>query len=269
MSGQYNAPSVRKAFLMLRLISRSNQGVGISRLASQLNISKGTVHGIIGTLEALGAVIRDPLSKKFTLGPTLFELGKSAYAELDIRDLARPIMTRIMEQTGTSVFVGIQNGPRVTILDVVESNQDLKITAPRGSSLPFMAGALGKVFLTYMDDEEAAAFIRKCELPGFTKHTITHADSYLEQVQTARTRGYSTDDEEYISGVRAVAAPVQGKRGTQYAIWAVGFKTLLTDEKLLELTAAIQKAAKQISRRIQEQPFFAPNRIPDFLSSGS
>jgi len=251
VSGKYNAPSVRKAFLMLRLISRSEQGLGISHLATSLNISKGTVHGIIGSLEQLGALIRDPLSKRYTLGPTLFELGKSAYSELDVRDLARPVMTGLMEQTGTSVFVGIQNGPRVTILDVVESNQDLKITAPRGSSLPVMAGAIGKVFLASLADEKAAVIIKENGLPRYTEHTVTDPEAYLRQVRMTRERGFGDDDEEYIAGVRAAAAPVQGKRGVLYAVWAVGFKSLLTDERMVGLTTAIREAAREISRRIE------------------
>ena len=151
MSGKYQAPSVRKAFLILRLISKEEGGLSISYLANRLEMSKGTVHGIISALVETGALIRDPSSKKYSLGPTLFELGKSAYSELDLREIARPVMKTLMQRTGTSVFMGIPNGRRVSILDVMESNNDLKITAPRGSTIPFMAGAIGKVFLAAMD----------------------------------------------------------------------------------------------------------------------
>ena len=257
MPRKYQAPSVRKAFLMLRLVSKAKTGLGISALANRLEISKGTVHGIISSLEDLGALIRDPASKKYTLGPTLFELGKSAYSELDMRDLARPIMEELMENTRTSVFVGIQNQQRITILDVVDSNRSLKITAPRGSTIPFLAGAIGKILLADMDDTEIFKIINK-GLPRFTEHTITDPDQFFLQIQLTRERGYGIDDEEYISGVRATAALLQGKPGSSYAIWAVGFKTMLNDQRMAELATGILKAANEISRRVKDQPIFTP-----------
>lgn len=252
MSKKYHAPSVRKAFLMLRLISRANQGMGISHLAGSLEMSKGTVHGIINALEELGALIRDPFSKKYTLGPTLFELGRSAYAELELGDIARPIMEKLMKRTGTSVFVGIRNGRRVTILDVVESNRDLKITAPRGSTVPLLAGAIGKVFLAAMDKTRAAEIIRT-GLPGFTEHSITNPDQYLLQLEFTRKRGYAVDDEEYIAGIRAAAASLQGKQSTEYAIWAVGFKSDLSDDNMAKLTTHIMEAARSINGQLEDQ----------------
>ena len=261
MAGKYQAPSVRKAFLMLRLISKSEQGLGISHLATHLEMSKGTVHGIVSALVETGALIRDPSSKKYTLGPTLFELGKSAYSELDLREIARPSMKSLMQRTGTSVFVGIQNGRRVSILDVMESNRDLKITAPRGTTIPFLAGATGKVFLASMDSTQAASFIKENGIPRFTDHTITDPDEYLIQIQRTRKNGYGIDDEEYIAGVRAAAAPIQGKRGTLYAIWGVGFKSALDDERMAELTTGIQEAAEEINALIKEQPLFTPPTV--------
>jgi IclR family KDG regulon transcriptional repressor len=252
MSKNYHAPSVQKAFLILRLISRANQGMGISQLAGSLEMSKGTVHGIISALEELGALIRDPFSKRYTLGPTLFELGKSAYAELELGDIARPVMEKLMKRTGTSVFVGIPNGQRVTILDVVESNRDLKITAPRGSTVPLLAGAIGKVFLAAMDKTQAAEIIRK-GLPSFTEHSITNPDKYLLQLELTRKRGYAVDDEEYITGVRAAAASLQGKQGKRYAIWAVGFKSALSDDNMAKLTTSIMEAARLINGQLKDQ----------------
>jgi IclR family KDG regulon transcriptional repressor len=257
MSKKYHAPSVQKAFLMLRLISRTKQGMGISQLAGSLEMSKGTVHGTISVLEELGALIRDPFSKKYTLGPTLFELGKSAYAELELEEIARPVMEKLMKRTGTSVFVGITNGQRVTILDIVESNLDLKITAPRGSTVPLLAGAIGKVFLAAMDKRQAAEIIRK-GLPSFTENSITNPDEYVVQLELTRKKGYAVDDEEYIAGVRAAAAPLQGKQGKGYAIWAVGFKSVLSDDNMLKLTTNIMEAARLINGQLKDQLLLNP-----------
>src|SRR3972149_1249391 len=104
MTKGYLAPSVKRAFEILGMISRSREGMGISELARTLNMAKSTVHGMTSALEETGAVVRDPATKRYTLGFTLFELGRAAYSQVDLKALSRPIMENLMEKTGTSVF---------------------------------------------------------------------------------------------------------------------------------------------------------------------
>ena len=250
---KYGAPSVKKAFAILSAISSSKDGMGVSDLAKKLQMAKSTVHGMTSALEELGAVMRDPLTKKYKLGFTLLEIGRSAYYQIDLQTSARPITEELMARTQTSVFLGILNWDQVTILDTVESRQGLNITAPVGSTIPLFAGAVGKVFLASMPEEQAAKIVNSKGLPRFTANSIVDMDVYFSELMQVREKGYAVDDEEYILGVRAVASPLMGLGQLRSAIWAVGFKASLDEKKMQTLTAETQKAAKTISRRIQEQ----------------
>jgi DNA-binding IclR family transcriptional regulator len=250
---KYGAPSVKKAFAILGAISSSREGLGVSKLAKDLKMAKSTVHGMTSALEELGAVMRDPLTKKYKLGFTLLEIGRSAYSQIDLKTSARPVIEELMEKTRTSVFLGILNWGHVTILDIVESKQDLKITAPVGSTIPLFAGAVGKVFLASMEKEQAANIVKSKGLPRFTVNSIVDTELYFQELAQVRKQGYAVDDEEYILGVRAVASQLTGLGQLRSAIWAVGFKASLDENKMQTLTGETQKAAKTISRRIQEQ----------------
>jgi IclR family transcriptional regulator, KDG regulon repressor len=250
---KYDAPSVKKAFAILGAISSSSEGLGVSELAKDLKLAKSTVHGMTSALEELGAVMRDPLTKKFKLGFTLLEIGRSAYSQIDLKTSARPVIEELMEKTQTSVFLGILNWDHVTILDVVEASQDLKITAPVGSTIPLLAGAVGKVFLAIMPEEQAAKIVKSKGLPRFTANSIVDTPTFFQELIQVREKGYAVDDEEYIMGVRAVASPLIGLGQLRSAIWAVGFKASLDEKKMQMLSGETQKAAKTISRRIQEQ----------------
>jgi DNA-binding IclR family transcriptional regulator len=250
---KYGAPSVKKAFAILSAISSSKDGMGVSDLAKKLKMAKSTVHGMTSALEELGAVMRDPLTKKYKLGFTLLEIGRSAYYQIDLQTSARPITEELMARTQTSVFLGILNWDQVTILDIVEARQGLNITAPVGSTIPLFAGAVGKVFLASMPEEQAAKIVNSKGLPRFTANSIVDMDVYFSELRRVREKGYAVDDEEYILGVRAVASPLIGLGQLRSAIWAVGFKASLDEKKMQTLTAETQKAAKAISRRIQEQ----------------
>jgi len=250
---KYGAPSVKKAFAILSAISSSRDGMGVSDLAKKLKMAKSTVHGMTSALEELGAAMRDPLTKKYKLGFTLLEIGRSAYSGIDLQTAARPVTEELMEKTRTSVFLGILNWDQVTILDIVESRQELNITAPVGSTIPLFAGAVGKVFLASMAEEQAKKMVQSKGLPRFTDNSIVDPELYFDELRQVRAKGYAVDDEEYIPGVRAVASPLLGLGQLRSAIWAVGFKAGLDKKKMQILAGETQKAAQAISRRIQEQ----------------
>jgi IclR family KDG regulon transcriptional repressor len=250
---RYGAPSVKKAFAILSAISSSKDGLGVSELARDLNMAKSTVHGMTSALEEVGAVMRDPQTKRFKLGFTLFEIGRSAYSQIDLKTSARPVMEKLMGKTQTSVFLGILNWDHVTVLDIVESRQDFKITAPVGTTIPLMAGAVGKAFLASMGEEQALKILKSKELPRFTKNSIVDSESYYEEIKQVGQKGYAIDDEEYILGVRAVASPLMGLGQLKSAIWVVGLKASLDDQKMKSIADEVQKAAGEISRRIQDQ----------------
>lgn len=246
----YSAPSVKKAFKILQTISDSASGLGVSELAKQLNIGKSTVHGITSSLEELGVLVRDPIDKRYHLGYTLLELGRKTYGRIEWREVAKIPMRRLMEKVGETIFLGIMNGDHITILDVVESQNEMKITSPPGTRLPLLAGATGKAFLSMLEESVAREIIRKMGLVRYTAKSVTEPKRFLREVEVARERGYAIDDEEYLLGVRAVAAPIPIPSHPPVAIWAVGFTSSLTDEKMEMIISEVQKAAREINRAV-------------------
>jgi len=262
MSGKYQAPTVKKAFQILKMISDVDNGLKISELSQRLVISKSTVHGITAALEDIGVIIRDPVSKRYKLGYTLFELGRAAYSRIDLKDLARPFLEDLMERTQESVFLGVRNGNHVTILDIVESKNDIKITSPIGTTIPLLAGAVGKVFLSSLENERIVSIIGSGGLASYTKNSITDPAQYLDEIRMVEKNRYAIDDEEYISGVRAVAAPVRNDGRLAAAIWVVGFKPSLGGDKMDAVIRETKKTANAISANIYTQNS-NPDSTPD------
>jgi DNA-binding IclR family transcriptional regulator len=253
MTKKYQAPIVKKAFIILKAISQSSLGLRISELSNMLNISKSTVHGITAALEDQGAILRDSVSKRYTVGITLMELGKAAHEKIDFKNAARPIMEGLMEQCQESVFLGVRNGDRVTVIDIVESRKDFKITSPIGTAIPLAAGATGKLFLSMMDPEDLQKYLDANHLVRFTPNTITDLKQYIMELETVRKDGFATDDEEYISGVRAVAAPVKRYGAYLPAIWVVGFKASMTLKKIPIIIEQTTDAATRINKKLSLQ----------------
>lgn len=248
----YSAPSVKKAFKILLAISDSSNGLGVTDLSKQLKIGKSTVHGITAALEEVGALVRDPLHKKYNVGYTLLELGRRAYAKMELKDVARKPMENLMEKIGETVFLGVLNGDHVTILDVVESRNEMKITSPPGTRLPLLVGATGRVLLAQLERERAKEIVRKIGLVRYTSKSVTDPKQFLKEVGRTKERGYAIDDEEYIPGVRAIAAAIHAPPLAPAAVWAVGFTSTLDDKKMETVVSEIQKTAQDIHHALEK-----------------
>jgi IclR family transcriptional regulator, KDG regulon repressor len=249
---KYSAPSVKKAFSILEAISESSYGLGVSELGKKLKIGKSTVHGITLALEELGVLTRDRVHKKFTIGYTLMDLGRKAYRKIQlVTDVAQGPMEALMGEVGETVFLGIMHGDHAIILKAVESPHELKITAPIGSRVPLLAGALGRVFLAQLGEEKAREIVHKKGLKVYTANSVTDPKQFLKEVEEARQKGFAIDRERYILGVTAVASPIETISLPPVAIWVVGFSPSFSDKKMEKVIREIQKAAMEISRLIK------------------
>lgn len=253
MSEKYQAPSVKKAFQILRLISESDQRVGISKIAKRLGISKSTVHGLMAALEEVGVIIRNPVTKRYSLGYTLVELGKKGLSRIPLRELARRHMEELADETGETVFLGILRDDYIFILDVVESKKELKITSPSGTKMSLSAGAIGKLFLAFMEENRALQYLKTKGLTRYTENTITDLEKYLTEIEQVREKGYAVDREEYLQEVRAVAAIIKPQGTFLAAVWVVGFSSSLTDDKMEHTIERTLKAADAISRDLKSR----------------
>lgn len=250
----YSAPLVYKVFAILQEIAGSDSDLGISDLSRRLNISKSTVYGITLALSDLGAVIQDPGTKKFRLGPALIKLGNRALAGIDIRSVARPIMEDLSSRFRETIFLGTFDEKGITIIEKAESPAELKISAPVGTRIPLFAGAAGKVFLSGLKEEDLKNILSRKQIPMFTENTVTDTGKYMEILKAVRRDGYSTDYEEYIRGVNAICVPVPDPKGEYLAaMWMVGFVHSFHREKMDQAIEATLQAAAGITRMLGGQ----------------
>jgi len=87
-------------------------------------------------------------------------------------------------------------------------------------------------------------------LPEFTPKTITSPDTLFADLEKARDRGWSFDDEERHSGMRCVAAPVFNSYGEAIAGISVSGPTVrFPDDAVAEIGPKVRRAAAKITRQ--------------------
>lgn len=244
----YQAPAVQRAFQLLKLVAESQNDLNLSGLARSLGWSKSTTHGLIRSLLGVGALELSPQGNKIVLGPAVVELAFQSWNYFQVGDKARPILDALRDRIGETVFLGVLGRSRGIIVASAESQKALKISAPTGSSISLLAGALGKVYLASLAKEQAVQFVQERDLPCYTEKTITDKTLYLDEIDRVRQQGYAVDDEEYLPGVRAVAVGVGNHRGLPLALWVVGFAGAMEKEVLIDIIEAVRQAALQLKK---------------------
>jgi DNA-binding IclR family transcriptional regulator len=179
------------------------------------------------------------------------DLAFADWNYVKVNRLAQPIINDLRDRVEATVFLGVRIRARAMITATAESMESLKITSPVGTTIPLLAGAAGKVFLC----SESAELIRKLigdrGLPRYTPNSITNMDDFLAELDRVRSMGYALDNEEYLSGIRAVAVALENRRGLPMAIWVVGIASNMELARLKHVADLTIAAAKELRSQLE------------------
>ncbi len=247
----YQAPAVSKAFQLLGLVAESEHGLGISELAQHMGYSKSTIHGLTQALMASGAILQSPVKKKFFLGPAIMDLAVKNRHYGRMVEKSQPWLDRLRDDIGESVFLGVLTQTRSIIIATSEPAKPLKISSPAGTSIPVLAGAVGKIFLSTLDKTQARMIIKKNGMRRFTDNSMVDEREYFEELDRVRIQGYALDNEEYMQGVKAVAMNLGVHRGLRLALWVVGFANTLGPKILPMVIQSMQATVTTLNAELQ------------------
>lgn len=246
-----SVPAVDRAAQILHALAASDSALGVSELSRQLGLNKSTTFDILTTLCHHRLVERNDSAKTYRLGYALAELGHHVRERIDLRAVAHPHLLELAREIQETVFLGTFHDGYVTIVDKEEAPHDLKITSPLGRRVHYSAAAYGKIFLSALADNEATQLMRHNPPRAYTTKSITKPAPYRAALAQVRKQGYALDDEEYLTGVRAAAAPINDAQGCVVAaLCVVGFSTRLPHDKLIRLAKQARETAENISKQL-------------------
>lgn len=91
----------------------------------------------------------------------------------------------------------------------------------------------------------------KWSSPRYNARTITTPEAYMDELEKVRKLGYAMDNEEELSGVLCIGAPIFNY--TSYpcgAIWISGPKDRLSKDVVRNSVECIKDAAQTISKEL-------------------
>ncbi len=190
-------------------------------------------------------------SGRYMLGVRCFELGRSYFEHLDVRNLARPLLKKLVGMVDENSYLTTRIGYEVIYMEKCEVEKDVGILSRFGRVLPMYASASGKIFLAYFDERELEDYFRKVKWIRYTDRTKEPSE-VVRELDRIRREGYSVNIGEYEEDVVSVAAPVfdyAGKVNYTVSIVAPAFRV---PEVVLEsdFKEAVKTVADELSQRL-------------------
>jgi DNA-binding IclR family transcriptional regulator len=115
----------------------------------------------------------------------------------------------LRNESKETVNYGVHHGARVLLLEVLSSQQALRVAHEPGTGGYLHSTAMGKAILSCLTEDEAWDLLEIDKLPRLTPHTLTTRDELFADVARSRERGWAVDNEESLSGLRCVAVPIE------------------------------------------------------------
>lgn len=238
---RYRIPNLAKACEVLDWISRRPGGGRLKELAGELQIPRTSALRITETLLEAGYLARNE-DGAFTLGTALVQIGVKALDQLDIRGFARPVLKALAADTGESTHLAVLNGKQSILVEVADSPHPVRIASRPGTMVDLHSSSTGKVFLAF-SIPEPHAFCETLTLTAYTERTDHTVDAVMASIEKTRLQGYAMDDEEYLPGVRCIAAPVFNAFGKTIAAVGITASVSTFPPRKIPVLAAKLKAA--------------------------
>jgi len=246
--------TVEKAMSIIKLVANSQSGLTITEISQTLDIPKSSVFDIVHTFRQTGFLeIDSERLHTYKLGLEAFSVGYSYLRNLDICEIARPILTKLRDESGDTVFLAVRNGTSyITYVMKLISDSPLQTTSEVGTMNDLLKTGLGKAILSALKDDEALSCVTDEMIKECNNPIIYDRDSLIKYLNETRERGYAVDrGKDFSSLISSVAAPIlNSENKVVAAISNVTFLESMSEERRAVLGKKINAAALEISKRL-------------------
>jgi IclR family KDG regulon transcriptional repressor len=251
LSHRYRIHVIDRAAQILDCFGFDHQELSVSEIGSKTALHRSTAHRILMALEYNDLIRQNPETGKYRLGIKLFKLGHQAVFHLNLREICRPFLTRIMNDTQETVHLAVLDEDQVLYLDKVEGPHALRMPSRVGRHIPTYCTSLGKAMLSCLEEQEVKAIVGKQPLTAYTTNTVKNVEQLLADVRAVRKRGYAVDNEEIEIGLRCVGAPIRDHTGAMVgAISTAAPSARLAEKKIPVFGRLVMAVAAEISEQL-------------------
>ncbi|HKX10315.1 MAG TPA: IclR family transcriptional regulator [Stellaceae bacterium] len=255
--------SLERAFGILEEVARNREGINLSELSKRVGLHNSTTFHLVKTMVTLGYIEQAKDSKRYRVGRRLFTLAAAALDEIELVNLATPVLESLTRATGECSHFAIRSGDDIVVLAKTAGAGMFQMVDRAGVVRPAHCTALGKVLLAALTPAQIESYLAGHELRRFTPKTIVEREALVRELKDVRRTGIGFDDGEFDAEARCVAVPVRDFTGqVAGAIGLSGPIWRLSIQSLQEKAQQVREAAADLSRELGYDTASAIAKIP-------
>ena len=205
---EYAVQAVSNAIDILELLGNCEHELSMSEIVSTLELTKSNVNKLLANLERFGYVEHNKYTGNFRLGVKTFQISQAYINKLNLIDISNQVLNNLKTSLNESTYIGVLRHGNVVYLNVLETDEPVRVMPRIGNVGPAYATAIGKAQLSVFGDKEIISLYENKVFKKLTDKTIANIDELLKDIAEVRNRGYALDLEEYEEEVHCVAVPV-------------------------------------------------------------
>lgn len=222
--------ATRTSFMIVEMLAEFDDGVGVTELATELDIPKSTAYKHLKTLCELGYVRKD--GNDYWLGIGFADIGEAARANDRLYVSAKPHIDQLSEMTDE--IAGLVVERRGYAVDVYRSWPTADRHTAGTNSKYLHCSAPGKAILSVLSDRRVKEIVEQVGLPAKTDHTMTSRSELRQELDQIAERGIAFEREEQHDGLRSVAVPVVSDDSVLGAVYVAGGIDRLVSKRFKE-----------------------------------
>ncbi|MGA2501280.1 MAG: IclR family transcriptional regulator [Tepidisphaeraceae bacterium] len=237
--------AVARIFCALEMLAEAPQTP--SSLAPVLNVDRSTALRLLRQLEATGYVARDDATKRYVaVGARFLRLVSATPDHADLSELVDPVLRAIRAQHGEASLLAVPARGSMVYAAFFPSHHLLTVREQLGAVRPMHCSAVGKAYLSGLDDAAFEEELNRLTFDGGTEHAPKDRAALYRQVVTARQLGYAVDRDETSLGVSCVAVPMWIGGSLMGAIGITGPSTRLSASLVEAIGPELRHAAMDL-----------------------
>ncbi len=222
---------------------------GVREVSRLTGLSPSACGRLMQALRNQGMLIQHEDSKAYSIGPKSLRWAEVYTTNLDIRNVALPVINELLIETKETISLYILDGDDRLCVERMESAQNVRIVARIGRRLPLYAGSAGKLLLAFLPEKRQEEILSRTKLQPFTVKTISDINKLREELKIIRKQGYAFSDGEWVEDAAGIAAPIFDIKGDIIAALTVsGPSFRFTKEKIAFHKINVLRAAEEISK---------------------
>jgi DNA-binding IclR family transcriptional regulator len=239
--------AVGRALAIFDAFDNEHLGLSLQEIAERIRMPKTTAFRLVATLERAGFLIRLD-NQQYCLSLKLARLGGLVRSTLSVREIARPVMLHVNEQTKETITLNTVVGTDRMVLEVVDTPSPLMSMARPGQHMPLLFGAASRMMMAYMEPAELEPVLKANADADFDRA------AFDREIARFRRQGYALTRGQRVPGLTAIAVPIFDINGRVPHCLALTGPSIRVDPRDLDLAEVMIAAGRDVSNRLGASP---------------